>query len=126
MFFRSNNKSRFEVALCHVDQCEDKMQQARLTAEDVLANALGMRNLNICAPELQGKLQDLINKFPKEMLDSTSPYTNYEHIDLAFSKGDYPALVYMNQRTKFSLLDLERKVTSYQHAIEHALYLEEV
>lgn len=25
MFFRSNNKSRFEVALCHVDQCEDKM-----------------------------------------------------------------------------------------------------
>lgn len=25
VYFRSNNKSRFEVALCHVDQCEDKM-----------------------------------------------------------------------------------------------------
>ena len=48
MLFRSNNKSRFEVALCHVDQCDEKLQQARLTAEDLLANALGMRNLNIC------------------------------------------------------------------------------
>lgn len=85
-----------------------------------------MRNLNICLPELQGRLQDLINLFPREMLSSTSPYTNYEHIDLTFSKGDYVALVSLNQRAKFSLLDLERKVTSYQHAIEHALYLEEV
>ncbi len=48
------------------------------------------------------------------MLDSTSPYTNSAHIDLTFSKGDYAALVYLNQRTKFSLLDLERKITSYQ------------
>lgn len=44
VFFMSNNQSRFDMTLCQVDQCEDKMQQARLTAEDVLANALGLRH----------------------------------------------------------------------------------
>jgi hypothetical protein len=93
---RANNKSRFDVALCAVDQCEDKMQQARLTAEDVLANALGMRNLNIVEVELQARLIELIDKFPKDMQSQTSAYTNYDHIDLAFSKGDYASLVYLN------------------------------
>jgi len=63
--------------------------------------------------------------FPKDLLDSTSPCTNSAHIDSNFSKGDYAALVLLNSRTKFSLLDLERKMTSYEHAVEHALNLEE-
>ena len=44
------------------------MQQARLTAEDVLSNALGLRHLKMVDNELKERLELLINKFPKEML----------------------------------------------------------
>jgi len=82
--FRSNNKSRLDVALCRVDQAEDKMQQARLTAEDILANALGMRNLLSIQGDLKDRLDELINRFPRDMIDTTLPYTNIDHIDLFF------------------------------------------
>jgi hypothetical protein len=62
----------------------------------VLANALGMRNLQIVQIELQGRLEELIEKFPKSLMDSTMPHTNYDHIDLAFREGDYAAMVYLN------------------------------
>jgi|688.fasta_scaffold284782_1 hypothetical protein len=72
------------------------MQQARLTAEDVLSNALGLRQLRMVDDELKERLDLLINKFPKEMLQSVTPYASPDHIDKNFSKGDYASLVFLN------------------------------
>jgi hypothetical protein len=75
--------------------------------------------------ELMARLNELILRFPSELLDSTTPYTSFDHIEEIYKKGDYSALVQLNQRTKEALLDLDRKVTTYQHAVEEALSLEE-
>ena len=72
------------------------MQQAQLTAEDVLSNALGLRLHRLIKPELEPQLNDLINKFPRDMLQNVVPYSSPDNIDSIFSKGDYAALVYLN------------------------------
>jgi hypothetical protein len=46
--------------------------------------------------ELKERLDLLINKFPKEMLQSVTPYASPDHIDKNFSKGDYASLVFLN------------------------------
>lgn len=56
------------MALCRVDSCEDRLQQARLTVEDLYQVLLTLQSMQVFKEvELKGYIDEMLEKFPEEI-----------------------------------------------------------
>jgi len=67
-----SREKRMGMALCSVDTCEDRLQQTRLTIDDLYQVALTIKSKKgVKDTEIKLHLDELIGKFPREVVESS-------------------------------------------------------